>query len=821
MDRVVLRRMVAAALLPLCCAGCFQSPPKTTTPAAEDPAAAATPDKPAVARPAASDMDAAAILAELLKIYRAADSYADEGVVKLEFVQNGQKSGDQWPSAVKFSRPNKLSVVAFQATVKCDGQELIAKIDDQATGNLDGQVLVQPAPQELQLSHLASDPLLYDILSSQLRRQPIQLELLFESGGLAAAFGKDIACRRLDDGQAEGHACFRVEVPSPGGPFVFWVDRADFLLRRLDYPVAALLPAAAADPSVSELRLSAELFGARIGEPTAAAEFQMEIPADAKRMKSLVVPPRPLPTELFGREPEAFFFTDLDGNKLESLQLGGRVAVLVWYQNHPACQATLEQVALARKTLMDDDAVKFYAVATDPTSASNAELRKLLADWRVDLPIVRDLEAFGKNVFQIDMQPTIVVLDEQGRIQVFQTGGSPQLGEQLVHIAERLKKGDDLAAEILAQYERDRKQYDELIAQGGPEPGQVIELPEAVIRRRSEPTTLQLTELWTTTEVKLPGNLLVVEQEQGSPRLYAIEGWRTVVELDPEGKVLARHALELPEQAAVTYLRTTQDKSGKRVFAGGAPLAPEFFLFDENWQLVRSFPAADQTPLQLTDLAWADVNDADGAAEMLAGNVGSLGLMAVKTDGEIAWRNREFADVVSVAVSQPNDVGSWAIFLAGERGTVLRVNRFGLDEPPVQIGNWPIVRLAAARFAGAKQASLLGISNNAQGELFAIGITDDLKEAWNYPLPAGVHQKPIEFISSSHILPGRQGEWWLAGPDGSVHVISEEGEFHDSFFSGVPLTGLAATRFDQSPVLILASDAGITAWKIGTPQRER
>ena len=174
--------------------------------------------------------------------YRQVESYQDQAVVRLSYREGEQAFHQQWPASVTFERPNKLSLAAYQATVKCDGDELRARIEDPETGHVDNQVVVRPAPQELKLTDLASDPLLYDILSSQLRRQPIQLELLLESGGLVSAFSANVACQRLADGKHDEQLCFRVEVPSPGGPFVFWVDQDDFLLRRLDYPAAALMP---------------------------------------------------------------------------------------------------------------------------------------------------------------------------------------------------------------------------------------------------------------------------------------------------------------------------------------------------------------------------------------------------------------------------------------------------------------------------------------------------------------------------------------------------------------------------------------------------
>ena len=60
-----------------------------------------------------------------------------------------------------------------------------------------------------------------------------------ESGVLRPS--REVA-ERLADEQQGARACFRVAVPSPGGAFTFWVDQEDFLLRRLDYPAAALAP---------------------------------------------------------------------------------------------------------------------------------------------------------------------------------------------------------------------------------------------------------------------------------------------------------------------------------------------------------------------------------------------------------------------------------------------------------------------------------------------------------------------------------------------------------------------------------------------------
>ena len=193
------------------------------------------------------------MLRQLLKTYREAKSYSDNGEVVLRFRQSGELIGEKWKSAVKFERPNRLFVEALPGHHRlrwernCGGG-----LKMKQTGDIDGQILVRPAPKELKLKDLAADPLLYDILSAQIRRQPIQLELLLESQGLASAFRGEVACKLLEDAAVDGQLCRRVEVPSPGGSFVFWIDVKTSLLRRLEYPAAALVPGLAQDTSVSE-----------------------------------------------------------------------------------------------------------------------------------------------------------------------------------------------------------------------------------------------------------------------------------------------------------------------------------------------------------------------------------------------------------------------------------------------------------------------------------------------------------------------------------------------------------------------------------------
>lgn len=811
MESTAWKVLVAVVLAAAICSGCGGKPAASGD---ENSARGEESVSGADARPEAS-----AVLSDLLTTYREAKSYSDQGRALLRFRQNGEWFEDQWKTSVAFQRPNRLFVQAFQATIACDGKELRGRIEDAETNHVDGQFLVRPAPQELKLKDLASDTLLYDILSSQLRRQPIQLELLLESQGLASAFREEIACQLLADASIEGRLCRRVEVPSPGGNFIFWVDAKESILRRLEYPAAALLPGLAQDPSVSELSLTAELTGAELNPRLSPEQFALAIPSGAKRMRSLVIPPRPLPTDLFGKAVEDFFLTTLNEEKLRREDLAERIAVLVWFRDDPACQAPLQQVEQVRLELADDKRATFYAVSTDPTTRRGDELATLLASWQVGMPLVRDLEAFGDSVFKIQVQPTIIVLDGRGRVQIVQAGGGPDLARQLGVILERLLKGEDVAAEILKRAAAERAEYEKLIASGGPPPTELLEIPETVIRKRTEPKRLKLEELWTNKETKSPGNLCVFAGDDKQDHLLVITGWRGVTELTAEGKPLSHHELPIPAQAAVTYLRTAKDSKGRRHYLAAAPLAPELYLFDEDWKLKLTHPSSPGSPLQLGDaqLAWLE-----GADELsvYAGYVDLVGLQSISLDGKVNWRSRSFPNVLSVAVvpgksAAPTGSG---LFLSGDAGTVLQVNGAGKEQPPGWVrtldDKLAISHITAAPFVDAKQASFLGIASGAKGEFMAVGFDAALKRWWHYLLPPGAHQRPIEPVTSGELLPERAGTWVIAGPDGSIHFISEDGELTDSFYYGAAITGIAICKINSAPALVVATDAGVTAWKV-------
>ena len=115
-----------------------------------------------------------------------------------------------------------------------------------------------------------------------------------------------------------------------------------------------------------------------------------------------------------------------------------------------------------------------------------------------------------------------------------------------------------------------------------------------------------------------------------------------------------------------------------------------------------------------------------------------------------------------------------------------------------------VVFLRSTRLSGAP----------SQSKNLAIGLSLDGEDLWNYALPTGIQQQPIEPIISGRVTREGPGQWIFSGPDGSIHILAADGAPLDKYNSGVMLQGLATVEIDGQPALIISSADGVEAWKV-------
>lgn len=150
---------------------------------------------------------------------------------------------------------------------------------------------------------------------------------------------------------------------------------------------------------------------------------------------------------------------------------------MVWFGNHPASRAVLQEVQQAADRYASDDRLQFLAICVEPsTSLSHRRVDELLRSWSIRLPAVRDFDAFGRDVFRVDQAPTLVVLDQQQRVQLVEIGGSSGLDEQLSVVLDRLVAGEDLAQHYLDHLRQQRETYERLLGETSVDAGALSRL---------------------------------------------------------------------------------------------------------------------------------------------------------------------------------------------------------------------------------------------------------------------------------------------------------------------------------------------------------
>jgi hypothetical protein len=432
----------------------------------------------------------------------------------------------------------------------------------------------------------------------------------------------------------------------------------------------------------------------------------------------------------------------------------------------------------------------------------------VLDRWGVTVPAVRDVAPCGPGVFQIKEAPSLVILDPEGVLQYYEVGANPDLAEQLSGVLDRLLSGKRLADEILAIHEREKQAYArQLELAMGEQPSTVVPMTETALAERSEPQRLRLLPKWRCDKLQAPGNILAVADDAGPGRLYVLDGWQSVAEIDAGGELVKLHRLPLPPQAAISRLRTAVDGEGRRWFAGFEVHGRQVFLFDAQWDIVATYPSLDQTHDGLADVQLADLAG-DGTVQLFVGFWGAAGVHAVSLAGRPVWRSRDVSAVVALASSLPDEVDTRRLLVTSDRGEILPINRYGNPYPGFRVGRWPIHGLVAAEFPPPAATVYCGTSFETGGRRVMVGINRDMEDAWSYPLPPGAFQTQLEPVTSARLLDQSPGCWVFAAANGTVHLVSDDGKFADQFGYGNYITGLAAARLSEKGVLVVAAREG-------------
>lgn len=751
---------------------------------------------------------AMAVLEEMAKRYQAAKSYADSGDAFFSAKRQGVTTTDEpIPFSSTFQRPGKARLHLFDAGIVIDGNHIWATVRD-----VPGQIIQQAAPRNFVLELLPQDPILGESMHRGLPLlKPLPIQLLTNSDALEILLEGASPAEALADGETQGHACYRVDIKRPKSEQILWIDKESFVLRRIDFAGEEIQERLNPEGQLSDLKVWIEFSGAQLNPEFKTDPFQFEAPPEARLVKKLVAPVLAPPPALGQQVGDFKLFSAND--TLQRANFIDRVTVLCfWNTTEESSRGVLPELEMLSTKYKDSDQVQFFAVSEDPSLVKPEKLLQTLRSWGSSLPILRDTDGSAREAFFVKEVPSVIVVGGDARIHDAQAGLPFDVGAVDRAIAG-LVGGNDVAAHLLEQYVELNKKFQLELEKVAISTGTTqIEVPQSVIAPRSEPNSLKLEKLWTSTDIKQPGNVLVIPAADGPSRVIVFDGWKTLVELGPTGETIGRHELELPQGAVTSYLRTGVDGEGKRWFVASSVNQQQLFLIDEAFKIQLSYPEERHpgiADVQLADLA------GDGKLSLVVGYWGAVGVQGVSFTGERLWSNRSIENVLQVIIGSPNEAGQREALCYSTRGTLLPVNAKGEAGTEIQVVNRTLTNLAGEDVNGDGKIEICAISIDTKnlGHFTAIGLDEAGAELWSHELPPGNHGYVVERIVPAR-LGANDGGWLLPGADGSIQLLTTAGELVDRFNYGAALTGLGLAQFDGVPVLLVSTPDSFTAWKL-------
>ena len=237
---------------------------------------------------------------KLRSAYSEADSYADNiSVVFSGLVRStGSEQVTTYTSAaLAFQRPNKVSLIYQESPAGPQQQDVYKIVSNGAfvrslASELPDQVHEAIAPQVLTPDNFIPEPELRSaVLKNTLQNTLPQLAMLLAPTAEQPVFVGEDKPRRLSDAELDDKPYYRLELSTPAGGRVFWIDQEQYTLRRMEIPIDHQKQLIDAQNRYSEISVWIDFANVSLDAEVEQQTFELAVPDGARRVRRLIPPP--------------------------------------------------------------------------------------------------------------------------------------------------------------------------------------------------------------------------------------------------------------------------------------------------------------------------------------------------------------------------------------------------------------------------------------------------------------------------------------------------------------------------------------------------
>lgn len=694
------------------------------------------------------EITAEEILSTVINQYESANTYQDNAVLYLTYRLNGRAIQEPNPWSTAWQRQGQFSCDLFNSKVRFNGESLSCYIFDIETGNIDNQHLIVPNQpfgylfNDKIASHFISgaSELPLDELETTNNNRLVPPTLGFLDESLIANWLKEPQqLSRLADDESLGVNCHVLKLVKDAKEFRVWINQQSGMVEQVEYPLQYLDSIILASDDVTDLRFFARFHDASLNEALPAAKFKIQDRIATKQVRSFVTLPEPIPCLKLGEDVGAIEFVDpLSTKRVAIKEVQSPATAMLWLTGFSANDLITRFGELAKsgadkeyqyRVVYSDDLLEAPGSgAIEPLSS----LQKQLDDS--NLSALYDAQMKTSSELEMKAVPALIVIDKNNRVQFAKAIDSDDWEQQLKVAMDRVAKGENVAKEMRAEYQRFLDDYHQQLATATSiqAPKQNDRLVGANLPLMSGAAGRQLGRrdlLWVNNELTTPGNVHV---PIGSSRMFVLDGWQTVAELDVNGKILKKYGLNIPSTVGINRLRSLKLSSGDWLYVAFSMLGKQAFVFDQNWQKKYELPSA------AAKISECELRESKlGKVELWVASLGDQGLRKIDIK----------TGVSEVILKQPVrgfcQVGGNLLHLNGDR---LQNNQINV----AALADWKIT--AVRRVPNRQSCVAIGSNNTGEWKLFCMQANG--KIVWSERVSPQYFENEIEPLAFTNMPTG-------------------------------------------------------------------